>query len=557
MAKVGETLGRYAIAEALGRGGSGTVFRAVDTRLDSAVCLKILHPALANDPEAMKRFEREVLVARKIQHPGVCQVFDVQEHEGEHFLVMEWVEGRPLSEVLKKQRFDVGGAVRLVRSIAQAVAAAHVEGVIHRDLKPQNVMVLPSGEVKVLDFGIAASAGLGRLTEPGTVMGTAAFLPPEGLAGQAPTPAWDVWSLGVLLYRLLGGRLPFRARTFEELRALILAPEPAPLSTLAPNVPADLSAVVERALQKQPTDRFVGAAELDLALAPYVALDVSAGRPAAPGGDERNEATQVVRVRQPIGEVTVPTRRSRAGLFAGVVVALALVGALAVVFLRGQSPAPPPPPAPALRVTLPVPSTADAPPPTPDLPPSPAPTAATPAAGTDAGALTAAGALADAGDGDDIDAAWEILDEAVAGERPATTATGSAARSGTARAAYRRDRKRMQKALQARALRPGDSSAVDAARRRMVGAARRGRYVRAAAAAREAEAAVRSVVINKDFVFAKLKRFNRLYDAAEDPELRTELGTLAVEVNRVFRAGDHEGAHRLLNRGFRSAKRTR
>jgi serine/threonine-protein kinase len=551
MTSVGQTLGRYRLEEALGRGGSGTVFRARDLRLGTDVCVKVLHEGLAADAESLARFEREVLLARKVSHPGICQVFDVQEDGDTHFLVMEWVEGRPLSARLAESSMRVDEAVRIVRGICEAVAAAHAKGVVHRDLKPQNIMVLDDGTVKVLDFGIATTARMGRLTEPGAVMGTAAFLAPEALTGQSPTPAWDIWAIGVILYRCLAGRLPFRADNFEGLSIAIREQPHPPVREFAPKVPEGLEAITRRALQKQPTARFGRAEELDVALAPYTGLEVSGGRLLAPPpAQQQTEATQVVRTRTDPGLAAVPRSRSKTPLW----FALGGAGAAAIavlLWLIVRQPPTPAPPAPGVVVTAPTSPTT-----TPDPPPPPSPN---PAPADDAGARVSMPAEPEPPEvweglveEDAGDAPSEATDPTKPAEKPAVTAARLADRR-----AYRAAKKELDGAIASRGLRPGDDGALDKARAQMKRAARRGRYKEAADHAGQALSRTAAVSLDKAFILSKLSRFNKRYDLVEDEEKKRRLGQLAVEVNAAYKSGAYERANRLLNEGFQTAGRTR
>src|SRR5438034_176055 len=205
--------GRYHILKKLGAGGMGVVYLAEDTRLSRRVALKVPHFSAADAPQVIERFYREARVAAGIDHPHICPVYDVGEIDGILYLTMPFIEGTPLThQVDSDNPLPAAEAARLVRRLALAVAAMHEQGVIHRDLKPGNVLLRPSGEAVIMDFGLARSlSGTGRLTATGAVVGTPAYMSPEQIMGRQTElgPTTDVYSLGVILFELLTGTLPF------------------------------------------------------------------------------------------------------------------------------------------------------------------------------------------------------------------------------------------------------------------------------------------------------------------------------------------------------------
>ncbi len=268
MARVGDTLARrYELLEELGRGASGAVFKARDALLDTTVCIKVLIEGLAGDADVVERFKRELLIARKVSHPGVCKSFDLQTEGEAVFLVMEFVDGENLNDRLDRERpLALEDAVQIIRGAAQALGAAHEAGVVHRDLKPANILIRPDGSVSVVDFGIATATDMSKLTRPGLVLGSKKYVAPERWVGQEATPAVDVWSLGIILYGCLTGRLPYRGDgTFGVLDAIKTTTPPKP-SELRPTLPKLLDDIVAKALAVEPTDRYPNAGALDEAL---------------------------------------------------------------------------------------------------------------------------------------------------------------------------------------------------------------------------------------------------------------------------------------------------
>jgi serine/threonine-protein kinase len=248
--------GRYKILRRIGSGGMADVYAAEDTHLGREVALKVLHRRFAQDQEFVERFRREAKAAAGLSHPNVVGVFDRGEHEGTYYIAMEYLTGRTLKEIVGSEApLDQQRVVDLGVQILHAAGFAHRHGVIHRDFKPHNVIVDEQGHAKVTDFGIAR-AGASEMTETGSIMGTAHYLSPEQAQGHAVTAASDLYSIGVMLYEMLAGRLPFQGDSAVAIALKHLSEQPAPISTLRPDVHPALEAVVMAALAKDPAQRW-------------------------------------------------------------------------------------------------------------------------------------------------------------------------------------------------------------------------------------------------------------------------------------------------------------
>lgn len=261
---------RYRLLEPLGSGGMAVVYKGVDTLLHRPVAVKILREAYATDPAFLARFQREARSAARLDHPNVVTIYDVGQDGNLHYIVMEYVEGEDLKSLIRRAgRLGVEQAVDIAYQIAAGVGHAHRMGIIHCDIKPQNILVTAEGVVKVTDFGIARALSETGLTDPEVVWGSPTYFSPEQAAGERPVPASDVYSIGVVLYEMLAGVPPFQAEKPAALAMMHLREEPQPLSLYNPQVPPQLEWIVRKLLAKEPSARYRTADQLAVVLQEY------------------------------------------------------------------------------------------------------------------------------------------------------------------------------------------------------------------------------------------------------------------------------------------------
>jgi serine/threonine-protein kinase len=321
---VGETIAnRYEVEELVGHGGMSSVYKAKDSLLERHVALKILHEQYGGDEDFVERFKREARSVAQLQHPNIVTVIDRGEENGRQFIVFEYIEGENLKEhVVRKGRLDVREALEIALEVARGLGFAHEQGLVHRDVKPQNILLNGDRLAKVTDFGIARTVDVDGMTQTGTVLGTSNYIAPEQASGQRVDAHSDIYALGVVLYELLAGEVPFPGESFVAV-AMKHMHEPAPnLLDVRKDVPLRVAAAVDRALEKDPEQRFptMGdfAAELEACLA-----ELDHG----PDGD----ATMVIPSRR-----RVPRKRKQVsrwpigiGLLALLAVAAIVIGLLA------------------------------------------------------------------------------------------------------------------------------------------------------------------------------------------------------------------------------------
>lgn len=337
----GTKLGPYEIQSPLGAGGMGEVYRALDTRLNRTVAVKILAAHLSQSPELKQRMEREARTISSLNHPHICQLYDIGSQDGIDFLVMEFLEGETLAERLRRGALPLAEIYRIGIAVADALAVAHRQGIVHRDLKPGNIMLTPAG-AKLMDFGLAKPLGLAPssssatppsftaaatmsgpsplspLTTAGAIVGTIQYMSPEQIEGKEADARSDIFAFGAVLYEMTAGKRPFEGKSQISLASSILEKDPDLISTLKPQIPSSFEHVVTTCLQKNPEDRFFAAHDIKLEL-----QWISSAKPAA----------------EPVPPAAkAPARRPLAWMFA--VIAGLLLGAMAGFLLHRPTPVP-------------------------------------------------------------------------------------------------------------------------------------------------------------------------------------------------------------------------
>jgi len=273
---IGQAVKHYQVEELLGQGGMGVVYRARDTRLGRPVALKVLPPEFSRDQDRKGRFLQEARAAAAVTHPSIAQVYDVDEGPEGLFIAMELVEGKTVKALIQGRELDLLGALEIATQVGGGLQKAHEAGVVHRDIKPENIVVTPDGHAKILDFGLAklleptapqAPEGISHMetlakTQAGFVLGTLRYMSPEQARGQAVDHRSDIFSLGIVLYEMVTGQLPFSGTTALDTLNAIAFEETRPMTALRPNLPPSLQRVVTRCLRKRPQDRYPDAKEL-------------------------------------------------------------------------------------------------------------------------------------------------------------------------------------------------------------------------------------------------------------------------------------------------------
>jgi len=259
----GTTLaGKYKIIEVLGRGGMGVVYKAEDTRLKRNVALKFLPPELIQNEEAKERFVLEARSAAALSHPNICTIHEIDEEGERSFIAMEYVEGHTLREKIQKSPLELERALEMAIQVAGGIEEAHKKGIIHRDIKSSNIMVTEKGQAKIMDFGLAKVKGTTLLTREGTTLGTVAYMSPEQARGEEVDHRSDIWSLGVVLYEMLSGQLPFKGERETSILYSVVHEEPKPLKEIKRDLPPELQQIINRAFKKKQESRYASAAEM-------------------------------------------------------------------------------------------------------------------------------------------------------------------------------------------------------------------------------------------------------------------------------------------------------
>src|SRR5579862_5391443 len=329
----GTKLGPYEIQSLLGAGGMGEVYRARDTRLNRTVAIKILAKGLAEAPEVRQRFEREARAVSSLNHPHICALYDVGQQDGVEYLVMEYLEGETLAARIEKGSLPGGDLLRYASQIADALDKAHRQGMVHRDLKPGNVMLTKTG-AKLLDFGLAKGGEILQgdmgssptmshpLTVKGTIVGTMQYMSPEQLEGKEVDARSDIFSFGAMLYEMATGKKAFEAKSHASLIAAILKDDPRPMRELQPLAPPQLESIVKSCLAKDPDERPQSAHDLKLQL------------------DWIRDSSGITQVTQQaaVGKSSTGDKTARIALLSALCAALA-VGALAFLFRTKPAPA--------------------------------------------------------------------------------------------------------------------------------------------------------------------------------------------------------------------------
>lgn len=261
---IDEMFAHYRITQKLGEGGMGEIWLAEDTTLKRKVALKFIRPGIegSKGSEGHARFIREAQAAAALDHPNICTVYEVGEHEGRTYIAMAYIEGRSVSEIVEEGPLPVDDALAIAMQAGSGLREAHARGIVHRDVKSANIMVTPEGRVKVMDFGLALTTDTSRLTMAGTAVGTAAYMSPEQAVGRDVDERADIWAMGVVLYEMIAGELPFKGSYDQAIIYSIVNEKPVPLTDLRPGVPLELERFVMRALKKEPENRYSSLEEM-------------------------------------------------------------------------------------------------------------------------------------------------------------------------------------------------------------------------------------------------------------------------------------------------------
>ncbi|MBF8295747.1 MAG: Adenylate cyclase [Bacteroidetes bacterium] len=259
---IGSTISHYRILEKLGEGGMGVVYKAHDTKLNRDVALKFLPPNLLVSEDDRHRFVHEAQASAALSHPNIATVFEIDESEAKTFIALEFIEGQSLAQKIKSGPLKVDDALSIVIQTCEGLQAAHEKGIVHRDIKSQNIMVTTKGQLKILDFGLAKLRGATVLTKAGTTIGTMGYMSPEQLRGEAVDHRTDIWAVGVVLYEMIAGRRPFQGDYEDAVAYQVINQQPEPLTAIRTGVPMELERIVKKAMQKERANRYQHVVEI-------------------------------------------------------------------------------------------------------------------------------------------------------------------------------------------------------------------------------------------------------------------------------------------------------
>jgi serine/threonine protein kinase len=308
---IGYTVGSYKITEKIGEGGMGAVFKGIDTMLEREVAIKMLRPELSRQPDLVERFRSEAVTLARLNHPNIATLYSFIRQGDDFFMVMEYVRGETLENVIRRfGRLDCGQAVALFCQALEGIEHAHRFGIVHRDIKPANMMLTEEGSIKVMDFGIARALGTGRITKTGHLIGTIEYMSPEQIRGQETDTRSDIYSLGILLYEMLTGRVPFTSTSEYELMRAHIEGAPPPPSLLVDQVPLPVEQGIMRALAKKAEARFQAAGEFRAALLPAPGEAAYYRGNAIPGPDPH---LAKLRLQAGVKETRMPDNAGNAG----------------------------------------------------------------------------------------------------------------------------------------------------------------------------------------------------------------------------------------------------
>lgn len=360
---IGKTLKHYHIEELIGKGGMGVVYRARDTKLNRQVALKVLKPELTENPDKLKRFLREARSAAAVSHPAITQIYDVDESDGTTFIAMEYVEGNTISRLIENRELDLLGSIEIALQVADGLAQAHKTNIVHRDIKSNNIMVTPNGHAKLLDFGLAKlispeeptdrtetlpgpdQTETAAQTMAGTVMGTIAYMSPEQARGQPIDQTSDVFSMGIVIYEMVTGELPFKGDSPLDTMHAIAFEEVRPVTIVRKNLPPDLHRIVAKCLRKRTNNRYPNAGALASDLK-QLKRDIESGtQRTISAGDRLHRLTYWLKSSLPFGTTGLLFILAALALTAlliftqinwGSIIGFALLGILAYRYIRNR-----------------------------------------------------------------------------------------------------------------------------------------------------------------------------------------------------------------------------